>query len=80
MSNMGLIFIPFSCYSSSVKIKVSGADLRWKRLHNIHDVKRRNQAYLRAAPKLTAHVLIQATATMTSQSSWLYLVKKPSQL
>ena len=75
-----LIFLPYSCDLPSENIKVSGAELSWKRLDDIHDVNRRSQAYLRAAPKLNAHVLIQPTAIMTSQLSWLFLVKIPSQL
>ena len=64
---MWLIFVPYSCDLPSEKIQVSGADLGWKRLHDIHDIERRVQPYLRAAPKLTALVLIPANATRTTQ-------------
>ena len=57
LNNKRLIFPPFSCNLLSKKIEVSGGEMSWKLLHDIHDEDRRVQANLRAAPKLTAQVL-----------------------
>ena len=52
-----LLFPPFICSDMNEEVKIAGGEVSWSLLHIVHENDKKNQANLRAAPKLTAQVL-----------------------